>query len=32
MNTAEALSLMPMELTSVAQYAASVCGQKGAIA
>ena len=31
-NTAEALSLMPMELTSVAQYAASVCGQKGAIA
>ena len=32
MNPAEALSLMPMELTSVAQYAASVCGQKGLIA
>jgi uncharacterized protein YbjT (DUF2867 family) len=31
MNTSETLRLMPMELTSVAQYAAAVCGQKGAI-
>jgi uncharacterized protein YbjT (DUF2867 family) len=31
-NTSETLRLMPMELTSVAQYAASVCGQKGASA
>ncbi|HLK49873.1 MAG TPA: SDR family oxidoreductase [Bryobacteraceae bacterium] len=30
MNTAEALRLMPMELISVEQYAASVCRQKGA--
>ena len=28
MNTSETLRLMPMELTSVAQYAAAVCGQK----
>ena len=32
MNTSEILRLMPMELTSVAQYAAAVCGQKGASA
>jgi len=32
MNTSETLRLMPMELTSVAQYAAAVCGQKGASA
>jgi hypothetical protein len=30
MNTSETLRLMPIELTSVAQYAAAVCGQKGA--
>lgn len=29
MNTSATLRLMPMELTSVAQYAAGVCGQKG---
>lgn len=28
MNTSETLRLMPMEMTSVAQYAAAVCGQK----
>jgi uncharacterized protein YbjT (DUF2867 family) len=28
MNTSEALRLMPMELTSVAQYAAAVCREK----
>jgi uncharacterized protein YbjT (DUF2867 family) len=28
MNTSETLRLMPMELTSVAQYAAAVSGQK----
>lgn len=32
MNTSETLRLMPVELTSVAQYATAVCGQKGAIA
>ena len=32
MNTSETLRLMPMELTSVAQYAAAVCGQKRASA
>jgi len=32
MNTCETLRLMPMELTSVAQYAGAVCGQKGASA
>ena len=32
MNTSETLRLMPMELTSVAQYAAAVCSQKGASA
>jgi uncharacterized protein YbjT (DUF2867 family) len=32
MNTTETLRLMPMQLTSVAQYAAAVCGQKGASA
>jgi uncharacterized protein YbjT (DUF2867 family) len=32
MNTSETLRVMPMELTSVAQYAAAVCGQKGASA
>lgn len=32
MNTSETLRLMPMELTSVAQYATAVCGQKAAMA
>ena len=32
MNTSAALRLMPMELTSVAQYASAVCGQEGASA
>jgi hypothetical protein len=32
MNTSETLRLMPMELTSVAQYATAVCGQKEPIA
>jgi uncharacterized protein YbjT (DUF2867 family) len=32
MNTSETLRLMPMELTSVAQYAAAVCRQKEASA
>jgi uncharacterized protein YbjT (DUF2867 family) len=32
MNISETLRLMPMELTSVARYAAAVCGQKGASA
>ena len=32
MNTSQALRLMPMELISVAQYAAGVCGPKGASA
>jgi uncharacterized protein YbjT (DUF2867 family) len=32
MNTSETLRLMPMELTSVAQYAAAVCSQKRASA
>jgi uncharacterized protein YbjT (DUF2867 family) len=32
MNTFETLRLMPMELTSVAKYAAAVCGQKVACA
>jgi len=32
MNTSETLRLMPMELTSVAQYAAAVCSRKGASA
>ena len=32
MNTSETLGVMPMELTSVARYAAAVCGQKGASA
>lgn len=32
MNTSEILRLMPMELTTVAQYAAAVCGQEAASA
>jgi hypothetical protein len=32
MNTSETLRLMPLELTSVQQYAAAACGQKGASA
>jgi hypothetical protein len=32
MNVSETLRLMPMELITVAQYAAALCGQKGASA
>jgi NADH dehydrogenase len=32
MNTSETLGLIPIELTSVAQYAAAVCGQRAASA
>ena len=32
MNTSQTMRLMPFELTSVAQYAAAVCGPKGASA
>jgi NADH dehydrogenase len=32
MNTSQTMRLMPIELTSVAQYAAAVCGPKGASA